>query len=78
MGFVVTRPRLPAATHTCPCGCGAAIARHLLSCRQGWFRLPKELRDRINAAWRRDRAAHAAAIRDALDFYRDNPPRTER
>lgn len=67
------RPPRPAATHGCPGGCGAPIARHRLSCPADWFRLPRELRNRINAAYRRDPAAHLLAVSEALEWYRNNP-----
>lgn len=62
-----------AATHACPGGCGAQIPRHKLSCRTDWYRLPKALRDRINDAYRRDRAAHRQALVEAVEWYAEHP-----
>lgn len=62
-------------THGCP-GCGARVQRHQLACRDDWFRLPKPLRDAINSAYQhreRNPAAHRAALRAAMDWYRRNP-----
>ncbi len=67
-------------THTCPCGCGQQVPRHLLACPAGWRRLPADLRLRINAAWRRrrlDPAGHRDAVTEALAWYRDNRPEGE-
>lgn len=59
--------------HLCPCGCGDQVPHHLLTCQVGWRRLPMEIRNRINAAYRRDPDAHAAAVADAYEWYRENP-----
>lgn len=64
--------------HGCP-GCGTQVRRSLLACRDCWRSLPADLRDPVNAAWRRRRAnprdvvaavAHRAAVVDALAWYR--------
>lgn len=63
-------------THPCPGGCGAAVARAQLSCKPCWFRLPKPLRDDVNAAYRKRRAeplVHMRAIAAASQWYRANP-----
>jgi hypothetical protein len=68
----VTAPR-QRPTHACP-GCGKRqVPRHQLSCRPCWYRLPRDLRDRINDAYRRDRTEHMYAIADAAEWYRQNP-----
>ena len=72
----MAEPTTVRVTHSCPCGCGGQVPRHQLACKPGWYRLPKELRDAINAAYRsrrRDPSGHLALIREALDWYRNNP-----
>lgn len=71
--------------HRCPCGCGERIARNKLACKVGWYRLPAELRDLVNSAWRAiseargdeakatARARHMLAVGRAVDWYRDHP-----
>jgi hypothetical protein len=64
-------------THVCPGGCGAEVAYTRLACPADWFRLPKPLRDEINAAYRRrasDPARHRQALADAMNWYRANQP----
>lgn len=64
------------ATHECPGGCGSRVISVQLACRSCWFRLPKELRDEVNASYRsrtRDRMRHASAILQAGRWYRANP-----
>lgn len=64
-------------THQCPGGCGATVQPHQLACRDDWYRLPKPLRDKINAAWRRRTThggrEHRATVGEALAWYRANP-----
>lgn len=65
-----------ADTHPCPGGCGAQISRQRLSCPVDWYRLPKPLRDEINAAYRHrmtDSLRHARALSEAFKWYRANP-----
>lgn len=59
-------------THTCP-GCRKReVPQHQLSCRPCWYRLPKHLRDAINAAYHRGSPdEHQAAMQACLDWYRD-------
>lgn len=67
-------------THPCPGGCGADVPHHQLACKPDWFRLPKPLRDEINAAYPRRRAnplRHTRAIAEASRWYRANPRQTE-
>ncbi len=41
------------STHTCHwLGCGRAVPPRMWGCREHWFRLPRELRARIRAAYR--------------------------
>lgn len=66
-------------THPCPGGCGTAIANARLACPPDWSRLPKPLRDEINAAYPRRRAnplRHMRAIAAASRWYRANPQET--
>lgn len=64
------------ADHPCP-GCGApGVPHHQLGCKPCWFRLPKDIRDEVNRAYRarqRDPAAHRRALREATLWWRDNP-----
>lgn len=63
------------STHPCPCGCGQGIQRHRLACAPGWYRLPAELRQAINAAYRgraRDPGGHRRLVAEALAWYRNN------
>lgn len=61
-------------THKCPTpGCTKEIPAHQLACTRDWFRLPVELRNRINKAWHGgDRDAHSIALREALRWYQEN------
>jgi hypothetical protein len=75
----VSAPARPRNAHTCP-GCKARqVPRHQLACRSCWYRLPYGIRQEVNAAYR-DRengtGRHHAALRDALDWYRDHPKET--
>lgn len=66
---------MPARTHLCPGGCGQNVPYHQLSCKPDWFRLPKVLRDEVNAAYRARQAnpeRHHTALREALRWYADN------
>lgn len=63
-------------THACPGGCGERVPGSRLSCPADWFRLPKPIRDEVNAAYRARRsnpARHLRALRDAGHWYRANP-----
>lgn len=63
-------------THACPGRCGAQVSRSQLSCKPCWFRLPKPLRDDVNAAYRKRRAdpmGHMRTIAAASQWYRANP-----
>lgn len=63
-------------THDCPGGCGAQVPRHQLACKPCWYRLPKPLRDDVNAGYRTratDPSAHRRALREASLWYRANP-----
>lgn len=62
----------PQPTHTCPAGCGRAVARGLFACRVDWYRLPYELRRAIHATYNRDAAAHLEAMAAADEWYREH------
>lgn len=63
-------------THKCPGGCDTDVPRARLSCRPCWYRLPVDLRATLNEAYRArgaHTAPHRAALRDAIEWYRNNP-----
>lgn len=63
-------------THVCPCGCGANVARRQLACREGWRRLPGELKTAIRESYRKGAAGareHRVAVVEAFEWYRKNP-----
>ena len=46
------------------------------ACRGDWYALPKGLRDAIWRTWRSaDELGHIAAMAEAIEWYRANPPR---
>jgi hypothetical protein len=59
--------------HACPGKCGAQIARHRFACRVDWYRLPADIRTAISDNYKRNPGAHFAAVRDAIEWYADNP-----
>lgn len=64
--------------HDCPNPeCEAKVPVTMLACRKDWYRLPRGLRNRIWNAWDDGAGAgspeHAAVIREAVQWYRDNP-----
>lgn len=63
---------MPSDDHLCPSpGCGLMVLRRQLACLKHWFQLPKDLRDRINIAYKdHDKARHNEALREAFSFYR--------
>jgi len=69
-------------THDCPGVCGRRVARHQLACPACWKRLPLDLRQRLDEAYRATRRSptsarvkeHRKALAAALTWYRDNPP----
>lgn len=61
-------------THSCPGGCGAAVARNKFADPACWSRLPRELQTPITSAYRRgDFHAHVDAMMAARQWYRANP-----
>ena len=61
------------STHPCPGGCGTPVPRRRFACRGCWYRLPRDLRGPITAFYGVDRFAHAEAMIEAADWYRENP-----
>ena len=64
------------STHDCPGGCTGQVPRHQLSCRPCWYRLPKVLRDDVNAGYRKratDPYAHRRALIAAYHWYDSHP-----
>jgi hypothetical protein len=64
-------PKLP--THDCPGGCGAQVPHHRFACPGCWGRLPRDLARAITGNFRRDFAAHVAAMTDARRWYGKHP-----
>lgn len=63
-------------THDCPGGCGRQVSPERLACRPDWYRLPKDIRDRIWREWYGagpGTQTHRTAISYAYAWYRDNP-----
>ena len=64
------------STHRCPAhGCRAQINDHRLSCRDHWYELPKELRDRIWDTYRKGAGGpdHTEAVMESVRFLRAEP-----
>lgn len=61
--------------HKCPHPtCTVMCQFHILACKAHWFKLPKALRDEINATWRSgDTTPYLAARQRAVDFWKANP-----
>lgn len=60
-------------THECPGRCGVRVPQHHLACKPCWGKLPRALRDEINAAWmwrRQSPDRHRRALLAALTWYR--------
>jgi hypothetical protein len=63
----------PASDHECPApGCDRAVPPHQFACARDWFRLPYRIRQAISAAYGRDSAAHALAMRSAVEWYQEH------
>lgn len=70
---------LAGPVHACPGGCGTQVSEARLSCQADWFRLPSGIRHRINTAYRsrtKDPLSHVRAVAEALNWYRDNNPKS--
>ena len=63
-------------THQCPAPrCNRQVQEDRLACRTDWYRLPKDLRDRVWAAWYGGGAGspeHSEVVREAIEWYRAN------
>jgi hypothetical protein len=64
-------------THQCPRPeCSRKVSDDMFACRPDWFALPAEHRRAIWDTWRSgDEAGHAVAMADAIEWYREHPPR---
>ena len=64
-------------THKCPRPeCTRRVPDDLFACRGDWYALPERLRTAVWSGWRSgDADLHAQAMRDAIDWYREHPPR---
>lgn len=61
-------------THTCPGGCGRdGIAQNRLACATCWYRLPRDIQNKIWRSYGRNQARHLAAKAEAYRWYRQNP-----
>lgn len=61
-------------THPCPADCGQEVPHHRYACRADWYRLPREIRDRIWAAHRGQLAGeHSDAMAAARVWYAQHP-----
>ena len=64
------------ASHKCPAPrCNRQVPEDRLACRNDWYRLPKDIRDRVWAAWFGGGAGtdeHTEAIMEATAWYRAN------
>ena len=58
--------------HKCAAdGCDVIVATDLLMCRKHWFKVPKDIRDRVWAGYRRGLdAEYDAAVAAAVDAIR--------
>ena len=62
------------STHECPApGCGRTIPTRLFACRTDWYRLPKTIRDLINAAYFEGDGSYLDAVMKAEAWYEANP-----
>jgi len=64
--------------HLCPCGCAGSVPDRLFACRDGWARLPLDIRAAILRTQRQPltNEQRFAAVADAVDFYRNHHRRT--
>jgi len=64
------------ASHTCPAPeCSRQVPAHQLACRTDWYRLPKDLRDRVWAAYYGPGPGsdeHNDVVREAVEWYHAN------
>jgi hypothetical protein len=64
-------------THKCPRPeCSRDVADDLFACRGDWYALPEAMRQAVWYGWRSgDAEAHATAMAQAIEWYREHPPR---
>ena len=56
-------------THTCHArGCGTKIPRKMLMCHRHWFKVPKEIRDRV---WKHYRPGQEVGVRRIEPEWRE-------
>lgn len=60
-------------TRRCP-GCTTRVPLTDHWCDVCWTRLPYELAQPVQAAWRRDERAYLAAVHNAREWLKNNPP----
>ena len=67
-------------SHACPRpGCDRRVSDDMFACRPDWFALPEPVRRRIWQTWTTgDEGVHLAAMADAIEWYREHPPRRPR
>lgn len=68
------------SSHRCPAdGCEVYVPDSVLACKTHWFRLPRDIRSRVNRWYELGQTAvtmsdnYRAALTDAVDFWRANP-----
>lgn len=47
----------------------------MFACRPDWFALPERIRADIWSGYRGEGADHAGAMAEAIEWYREHPPR---
>lgn len=60
-------------SHECPGGCGVRVGHDHLACRDCWYRLPQEIRQRVSNSFRHNNDRHRAALQTAVEWYVANP-----
>lgn len=64
------------ASHQCPApNCTANVPQNMLACRRDWYRLPREVRNRVWAAWYGPGPGsdeHNAAVAEATAWYAEH------
>jgi len=64
-------------THQCPRPeCSRSVPDDMFACRGDWYALPARLREAVWQGWTSgDAEAHHEAMRRAIEWYREHPPR---
>ena len=61
--------------HSCPWpGCTQRVPRHLWGCKAHWYRLPRELGDRVSRAWRHGTVGEHMEALEAIDEWLAREP----